>query len=125
VSGRGENLTVVGHTAREALQSFASELVELHEVADAPADPTKTVARVRSVIGAYRESLGTRRSALLDALLAYWGTVNDLAQRLEHAGQREGRPLSRDEARQLVYLTAQVIFEMDRTLPTPAAGDEE
>jgi hypothetical protein len=125
VSGRGENLTVVGHTAREALQSFASELVELHEVANAPADPAKTVARVRSVIAAHRESLGERRAAVLEALLAYWGTVNDLAQRLEHAGQREGRPVARDEARQLLYLTAQVIFEIDRSLPAPPAADRQ
>ena len=47
----GENLTVVGHTAREALQLFASELIELHDVSDAPTDPTKTVARARGPPG--------------------------------------------------------------------------
>ena len=34
-----------------------------------------------------------KERAFLDALLAYWGTVNDLVQPQEHGGQREGEAL--------------------------------
>jgi hypothetical protein len=119
VSGKSEDLTIVGHTAREVLQIFGTELVELHTPVGAPPDPTKTVARVRAVLDLHKQTLGATRTELLDALLTYWGTVSDLAQRLEHAAQKEGEPISREDARQLVYLTAQVVFEIDRSLPAP------
>ncbi|HEX8102157.1 MAG TPA: hypothetical protein VF533_06085 [Solirubrobacteraceae bacterium] len=121
VSGRREDLTVVGHTAREAMQLFSSELISLHGPSDASPDPSKTVQRVRSVISMHKEQLGETKEAVLTALVAYWGTVSDLAQRLEHAAQKEGQPVSREDARQLVHLTAQVVFEIDRSLPRPSS----
>jgi hypothetical protein len=107
--------TVVGHSIREAMQMFATELLNRHNVAsDAPL--TQTVTRVRAVLNARRKDLGEARFAVLDALLAYWGTVADLSQRLEHGGQKEGTPVGAEDARQLVHLAGQVMFELSRTL---------
>ncbi|HMJ33167.1 MAG TPA: hypothetical protein VK501_04545 [Baekduia sp.] len=114
-ASRSVNATVVGHTIREAMQMFATELLDRHRV-DSSESPTQTVARVRAVINARRDDLGEARSEVLDALLAYWGTVSDLTQRLEHGAQKEGEPVNSEDARQLVYLTAQVMFELSRTL---------
>jgi hypothetical protein len=53
---------------------------------------------------------------MLDALLAYWGTTSDLAQRQEHGAQKEGEVLTWEDSRRLVFHTAIVMVEIDRTL---------
>lgn len=107
--------TVVGHTVREAMQVFATELLARHGVENG-SPPTNTVDRVRAVLDARRADLGDTRAAVLDALLAYWGTVADLSQRLEHGAQKEGEAVTAEDARQLVHLTGQVMYELSRTL---------
>lgn len=107
--------TVVGHTIREAMQMFATELLARHGIQnDSP--PTSTVDRVRAVLNAHKADLNDARVAALDALLAYWGTVVDLSQRLEHGAQKEGEAVTREDGRQLVHLAGQVMYEFSRTL---------
>lgn len=53
--------------------------------------------RLSAVVDARRAQLGDARSALLDAMFNYWRAAGDLVQRQEHAGQREGQPLGRED----------------------------
>jgi hypothetical protein len=116
----GENwereLTTIGHKTREAVQAFATALVSQHQPPDVDPDPAHTVARLRAVIAERRQELGEARSHLLDALVVYWGETNDLLQRQEHGGQREGEPLNWEDGRRAVFHTAIVMYEIDRTL---------
>ena len=48
--------------------------------------------------------------------MTYWGTVSDLVQRQEHGAQREGKQLVWEDARRVVFQTANVMFEIDRSL---------
>jgi len=53
-------------------------------------------------------------AAFYDAVLAYWGTVSDLVQRLEHGAGKEGEPTDWDDARLVVTQTAMVMTELMR-----------
>jgi len=55
-------------------------------------------------------------SAFLDALLVYWGTACDLVQRQEHGSQREGAPLTWEDARRVVFQTMLVMYEVGRAV---------
>lgn len=110
------NLTMIGHLCRECLQEFATSLISLHNTRSADADPTKTVARVRAVLNSRRAALGSSLSDFLNALLAYWGTVSDLAQRQEHGGQKEGEPLQFSDGQRLVFQTMIVMYEVDSAI---------
>lgn len=115
-------LTTVGHLCREAMQDFADALLQRYQPPnveeDAKKDKTKIIARVRAVLDLdqQRGQMGETVKPFLDALLTYWGTVSDLAQRQEHGAQKEGEPLVWEDARRLVFQTAVVMFEIDRTL---------
>lgn len=104
--------TQIGHICREAMQAFAANLADKGGGADVPADPAKTVARIRTVLAA--SDLGDSHADFLDALLAYWGTVSDLVQRQEHGAQKEGTPLTWEDARRVVFQTAVVMYEIAR-----------
>jgi hypothetical protein len=111
--GEEAELTVIGHVCREAQQAFATSLLTRHPSGDAPPDVQKTVARLRAALASLSvPSDGVR--AVLDALVAYWGTVCDLGQRQEHGAQREGETLAWEDARRLVFHTAFVMMEIDR-----------
>lgn len=86
-------LTTIGHLCREAIQQFATALVNKHQPPNVDVDITHTIARIRAVLNLKAKQLGGAEKAFLDALLPYWGTVNDLIQRQEHSGQKEGPPL--------------------------------
>jgi hypothetical protein len=111
-----QQLTLIGHLCRESIQEFANCLVSIHNPPNAPADKSKTVARLKAVIAAKTESLGDSKKAFLDALVAYWGTVIDLIQRQEHGSQKEGQPLVWEDARAVVFQALIVMFEIDRNL---------
>jgi hypothetical protein len=111
-----DQLTAVGHHAREALQAFATALVEHHQPPDVNPNPTYTLDRLSAVVQMHRPTLGDRRSDFLDALFGYWREVVNLAQRQEHGGQKEGEPLVWDDARRVVLHTAVVMIEVARTL---------
>ena len=98
------------------MQEFAASLVRMLCITSVDADPAKTVSRIRAVISSRRSAIGSASGDFLDALLAYWGTVSDLAQRQEHGGQKEGIPLSSKDARRLVFQTMIVMYELDDAL---------
>jgi hypothetical protein len=109
-------LTAVGHHTREALQAFATALVERHKPPAVNLNPTHTLDRLSTVVQMHRPTLGDRRSDFLDALFGYWREVVNLAQRQEHGGQKEGESLVWEDARRVVLHTAVVMIEIARTL---------
>jgi hypothetical protein len=106
--------TEIGHACREAMQFFSNRLVERAGITGMPADPAKTVDRVRATL--QQANLGSTHRAMLDALLVYWGTVSDIVQRQEHGAGKEGEPLTWEDARRVVFQTAIVMFEISRAL---------
>lgn len=111
-----QELSTIGHKCREAMQNFATELLALHEVDDANPDKAKTRDRFSAVVNSRRSELGARKSEILDALFNYWKATENLIQRQEHAGQREGESLTPEDGRRAVFQTAVVMFEAARTL---------
>jgi hypothetical protein len=109
-----QQLTTIGHLCREALQAFATSLVERYQPPDVNTNKSKTVARLKSVLGAAQ--LGTTKKAFLEALLAYWGTVNDLIQRQEHGAYKDGEQLVWEDGRRVVFQTMITMFEIAKTL---------
>jgi len=109
------NATKIGHDCREAMQFFATSMLTKAGV-ESQDPPDKTVSRIRAVLDARRDGLGDKEAAFLEALLSYWGTVTDLAQRQEHGGQKEGEPLNAIDSQRLVLQTAVVMFEIDRAI---------
>ncbi len=109
-----QQLTTIGHLCREALQGFATSLVELYQPPDVNTDKTKTVARLKTVLGAAQ--LGIKKEGFLEALLAYWDTVNGLIQRQEHGAYKDGEQLVWEDARRVVFQSIIIMFEIDKTL---------
>jgi len=113
-------LTTIGHRCREAMQEFATALVERHQPPGVDRNKAHDVARIKVVLNQHALRLGTTTAPFLDALLPYWGTVSDLVQRQAHGAQREGQPLVWEDARRVIFQTAVVMFEVDRSLELPA-----
>ena len=111
-----QELSTIGHKCREAMQEFATVLLELHGVEHANPDKAKTRDRFSAAVNSRRAELGERKSEILDALFVYWRATENLVQRQEHAGQREGESLTPEDGRRAVFQTAVVMFEADRTL---------
>ncbi|HEV8424514.1 MAG TPA: hypothetical protein VGS14_04940 [Actinomycetes bacterium] len=114
-----QQLTTIGHLCREAMQEFATALVDRCQPPDVDTDKAHTVSRTRAVLNQHASKLATTAAPFLDALLAYWGTVSDLVQRQEHGAQKEGRPLAWEDGRRVVFQTVIVMFEVDRALELP------
>ena len=108
--------TTIGHLVREAMQEYATALVEKYRPLNVNSDKTKIVDRLRGVLNLQAAELGKTTAPFLDALLSYWGTLSDLVQRQEHGAQKEGKSLVWEDARRVVFQTAVVMFEIDRTL---------
>jgi hypothetical protein len=111
-----QQLTTVGHLCREALQFFATALVERMNPPDVDKDPAHTIARLRGVLALLRKNAPDATCGLLDALLAYWGAVSDLVQRQEHGAQKEGQELLWGDARRVVFHTALVMYECEHLI---------
>jgi len=109
-----QQLTTIGHLCREALQGFVSALVERHRPPDVNTNKAKTFARLKAVLEAVQ--LGETKKGFLEALLAYWGTLNNLVQRQEHGASKEGEQLVWEDARRVVFQTMITMFEIDRIL---------
>lgn len=116
LSDSQKQLTTIGHLCREALQEFATALVEQHQPTNVDSDKAHTVTRIRSVLDMRRDQLGSTESQFLKALLDYWKKVNNLIQRQEHGGQKEGKHLVWEDGRRVVFQTAILIMEIDITL---------
>lgn len=108
-------LSAIGHDAREALQEFADALVREKGLSDeVPANKQMTIARITAVLD--KQAIGGTPRNFLDALLAYYGTLTDLVQRQEHAGQKEGEPITWEDARRVVFQTLAVMYEVSRAV---------
>lgn len=105
--------TPVGLACREACDAFADDLVAAH-AAEVAVD-AGTVDKLRAAIRA-RHGLTKRLPATLDALVRYWGSVSDLVQRQVHGAQKEGEPLTKEDARRLLFQVMFVMCEIDRAL---------
>jgi len=103
--------TTIGHECREAIQAFASA---------AGASPNQNAAsdvdNVRRGLNALKGRVPESLTAMLDALLPYWGTMTDLVQRQEHGASKEGEPIGWEDARAVVFQTSIVMFEFARAL---------
>jgi hypothetical protein len=115
-SNTEHNLTTIGHLCREAIQEFATVLVDRYQPSDVEQEKARTVARIKAVLNLQHDKLGKTAKPFLDALLAYWGTVSDLIQRQEHGGQREASPLVWQDGRRIVFQTAVLMLEIDASL---------
>jgi hypothetical protein len=115
-SGSERELTTIGHLCREALQRFADALAREHTPLNEYGDTARTIRRIRAVLGATDTRPDKTTKAFLETLLEYWGTVNDLVQRQEHGGQREGDPLTWEDGRRVVFHTLLVMYEIDRAV---------
>jgi hypothetical protein len=112
-----QELSTIGHKCREAIQEFASALLSFYEIQNANPDKAKTRDRFSAVVNNRRPIIGDAKSALLDALFDYWKAAGEqLVQRQEHAGQRQREPLTWEDGRRVVFQTAVLMFEVDRTL---------
>jgi hypothetical protein len=109
-------LTTIGHLCREALQEFATALVDINKLTSVDLNKAHDVNRVSAVLNARADQLGQTEKSFLAALLEYWKMVSALIQRQEHGGQREGQPLVWEDARRVVFQTAIVMFEVERAV---------
>lgn len=109
-------LTTIGHLCREAMQEFATTLVEEFNPPGVTEDKAKTIARIKAVISLNKPELSERIEAFLDALIHYWGTINDLVQRQEHGGQKVGKDLIWEDGRRVVFHTAITMMEISQSL---------
>ncbi|HEY3944475.1 MAG TPA: hypothetical protein VGL78_04540 [Solirubrobacteraceae bacterium] len=114
-----DELSTIGHKCREAVQDFVTELLKREGITPNNPDPARTRDRFSDVLACRRDDLGERKADLLDALFGYWKAACDLIQRQEHAGQRQAtESLTWEDGRGVVFQTAVVMFEIDRTLAT-------
>lgn len=49
----------------------------------------------------------------------YWRALSDLVQRQEHGSTRDKEDLRWEDARRLIYQTANAMYEIDRSLACP------
>lgn len=108
--------STIGHHCREAMQFFASSLVEQHDPKEVTPEIDKTVKRIEAVLKHHSKIHGKTTVGVLEALLGYWAEINKLVQRQEHGAQKEGQQLRFEDARQVVFNTAFVMFEIDTIL---------
>ena len=107
------DISTIGLKCREALQFFATELVNEQEQ-PFDDDVERTVNRLRALVKQYSDRLGTKQTTFFDSLIKYWRSVSDLANLQTHAHQKKGSPLEREDARRVVFQTALVMYEFDR-----------
>jgi hypothetical protein len=112
-----DQLSAIGHHCREAMQDFATTLVDRYKPTGANTNPMNTVARIRAALEV-AGIVGSTERAFLDAIVAYWGSVSDLVQRQEHAGQKEGRAVTWQDARRVVLQTMLVMYEVSLSIVT-------
>lgn len=112
-------LTAIGHHCREAVQAFATELVNEFKPPQVDPDPQHEIRRVEAVLKHRAQRLGETEGRFLDALFHYWRTLSALVQRQEHGATRNKEDLRWEDARRLIYQTANVMYEIDRSLIHP------
>lgn len=108
--------STIGHKCREAVQEFATALVERFNPPSVNPNPAMTRDRLSAIVELRRPEVGERVSTLLDALFGYWQALGNLVQRQVHDGQRERERLTWQDSRRVVFQTALVMFELDQAL---------
>jgi hypothetical protein len=116
------DFTTIGHKTREATQQFATALVDRYAPPGVDPDPAKAKSRLRAVVDARRDALGTAKAELLTSLAEYHDGVNAVIQRQEHGDQKPGEPLTWEDARVAVFHTAILLHEYDRLLNLPSGS---
>lgn len=111
-----QQLTTIGHLCREAIQEFATSLVERYRPANVDENKAHDVNRLKAVIELRAVNLGNTEKEFLNALIPYWRTVSGLVQRQEHGSQPGARHLVWEDGRRVVFQTAIVMSEVDRSL---------
>jgi hypothetical protein len=111
-----KQLTEIGHLCREAMQEFVTALVHQFTPPEVNVDKAHTVARLKAIIKLKASQFGKTLTPFFDALITYWGTVNELVQRQEHGNLKEGPLLVWEDGRRVVFQTAVVMFEIDKAL---------
>jgi hypothetical protein len=66
---------------------------------------------LRSISG-----LGDARLSFLEALHGFWASTIDLIQRQEHGAMKEGKPLTWEDGRRVVFSTLIAMYELDRAV---------
>ena len=102
------------------MQEFAAVLVERYQPPDVDKDKSHDIARLRAVVTHRAGHMATALRPFLYSLISYWGALHDLVQRQEHSGQKEGQPLTSEDARRVVFHTAIIFLEIDKALSTSA-----
>ena len=116
------DLSTIGHLCREAMQEFASALVETYRPPDVDPNVAHEISRAGAVLTyLVREKASTPRD-LIDAAMEYWARCSGLVQRTEHDAQREKEPLVWDDARAIVFQTAFLMHEIDRLISRSRAN---
>ena len=103
------HLSTIGHLCRECLQEFSFALAAQRNITIDRREIASTVKTFNAILDSIRVD-----RAFFQALLAYWGTLSDLIQRQEHAGAKEGRPVTLSDAKRVVFHTALVMYELDQ-----------
>ncbi len=114
-------LTAIGHHAREAMQEFATALVQAHGPSNVDPDPAHARARVGAVIAMHRRHLGDARRIALEALGDLWEAADALVQRQEHAAQKEREPVTWWDARRVIVLSMYCMVELAAAFERPSA----
>lgn len=109
-------LTNIGHDCREAIQKFAETLINQSQLQQEYPDQNKDIGRIKAVIEQRKENLSHREKKFLDGLVDYWKALSGLVQRQEHGIQDIDRSLTWEDGRRVVFQTAIVMFEVDRSL---------
>lgn len=102
--------TNIGNGCREALQAYANRLTE--EYPDSEFDATAaSTTKIRQVLAS--QDLGSDTlTKHIEAVVAYWSSVNVLAQREVHKDQVAGI----EDSRRLIFHTMLVMYEVDQIL---------
>lgn len=111
-----ENFSIIGHLCREAMQEFADELYHKVMGERSTEEKNKDLNRIKAVIASNKSKIGDKVSVFLEAQYELWKSVNGLVQRQEHAGQKEGEPITWEDARRIVFQTINVMYELHRTV---------
>lgn len=109
-------LTNIGHDCREAIQKFAEILINRYQLQQEYPDQNKDIGRIKAVIEQRKENLSQKEKKFLDSLVDYWKALSGLVQRQEHGIQDVNGSLTWEDGRRVVFQTAIVMFEVDRSL---------
>lgn len=108
-----DQLSRIGLLCRESLVLFTDKLIEKHQPPAVTSDKSKTKDRLSAVVRTVKPQLGDKEKEWADSLFAYWSGVAGLVQRVTHAAEKEGEPISWNDARRVVFQTLTLLYEVD------------